>query len=325
MQAVLPLIIPVVEAPITALRRTILWIRFTKISKILNSLFVDKKTQRVIQTRCFQIPNNFIMKKIYYTFLFLMLTLQIQAQEQEQTVMRYNYLGKLILDKTQPDKIDESVFILDIDSTQSSRFLELALLERKRSVATVKNQEELMQVLHTYRPKTDLYIYFTKRLLTTYSKFDKIIYTYQEPQDKLVWKIEPGSEKWHDYTVQKANTYFEGRHWSVLFTLDIPLIEGPYKFKNLPGFVVKAWDDEHHYEFEFINSEKVTIDNWDLSNPKDIITPITVTQYEKALKIYLNKTYKDSFIEMNPKNAANVPDEFAVKIGLRSNPIFKVQ
>lgn len=263
------------------------------------------------------------MKKIYYTFLLLMLTLPIHAQE--QTVMRYTYLGKITLDKTQPNKIDESVFVLDIDSTQSSRFLELALLERKRGIATAKSQEELMQVLHTYRPKTDFYIYFTKRLLTTYSKFDKIIYTYQEPQDKLVWKIEPSSEKWQNYTVQKAKTFFEGRYWNVLFTSAIPLIEGPYKFKNLPGFVVKAWDDEHHYEFEFLNSEKVTINNWDLSNPKDIITPITVTQYENALKIYLSKTYKDSFIEMNPKNAANVPDEFAVKIGLRSNPIFKVE
>lgn len=289
------------------------------------NLYADKNltTPACFYTLFFLNLKTTMMKKTLFTILVFMLTICSYAQQ--KTIMRYNYSGKIVSDKTQPQKIEESVFVLDIDSTQSSRFLELALLERKRGIATVKSQEELMQVLHTYRPKTDFYIYFTKRLLTTYSKFDKIIYTYQEPQDKLVWKIEPGSEKWHDYTVQKANTYFEGRHWSVLFTLDIPLIDGPYKFKNLPGFVVKAWDDEHHYEFEFLNSEKVTIDNWDLSNPKDIITPITVTQYEKALKIYLNKTYKDSFIEMNPKNAANVPDEFAVKIGLRSNPIFKVQ
>lgn len=323
MQAVLPLITPVVEALITALRRTILWIKFTKIFKILTSLFVDKKTQRVIQTRCFQIPNNFIMKKIYYTFLLLMLTLPIHAQE--QTVMRYTYLGKITLDKTQPNKIDESVFILDIDSTQSSRFLELPLLERMRGAATVKNQEELMQIIYTYRPKTNFIVLATTTMLTTKTSLGKTTYTYDQPKNTLVWQIEPHHEQWQNYTVQKAKTFFEGRYWNVLFTSAIPLIEGPYKFKNLPGFVVKAWDDEHHYEFEFLNSEKVTINNWDLSNPKDIITPITVTQYEKALKIYLNKTYKDSFIEMNPKNAANVPDEFAVKIGLRSNPIFKVQ
>jgi len=119
------------------------------------------------------------MKKTYYTFLLLLLTIQTHAQE--QTIMRYNYSGKIVSDKTQPQKIDESLFVLDIDSTQSSRFLELALLERKRGAATVKSQDELMQMIHTYRPKTDFSIYFTKRLLTTFTKFDKITYTYKFP------------------------------------------------------------------------------------------------------------------------------------------------
>ncbi len=263
------------------------------------------------------------MKKIYSTFLLLLLTIQTHAQE--QTVMRYNYLGKLVLDKTQPQKTDERVFVLDIDSTQSSRFLELALLERKQATLGVKTKDELMQIIYTYRPKTNFIVLATTTILTTKTSLNKPTYTYEEPKNTLIWKIEPGNEQWQNYTVQKATTFFEGRHWNVLFTTAIPLIEGPYKFKNLPGFVVKAWDDEHHYEFEFANSEKITINNWDLSNPKDLITPITVKQYEKALKVYQNKSYRDLLIEMNPKNAETVPAEFAEKVGLRSNPIFKVE
>lgn len=261
------------------------------------------------------------MKKLYLTSLFL---LSIFSHAQQQTIMRYNYIGKLVLDKMQPEKIEEPIFVLDIDSTQSSRFLELALLERKYAIAGVKSKDELLQVIYTYRPKTNFTVFAANAILSTLTSIDKINYRYDQSKKTLVWHIEPGKENWQTYTVQKATTFFEGRQWNVLFTMDIPLIEGPYKFKNLPGFVVKAWDEEHHYEFEFLNSEKITIDNWNLSNPKEIVTQITPTQYEKALKIYLNKTYKDSFIEMNPKNAETVPAEFAVKRGLHSNPIFKV-
>ncbi|MGG5600953.1 GLPGLI family protein [Myroides sp. DF42-4-2] len=264
-----------------------------------------------------------MMKKTLFTILIFMLTICSYAQQ--KTIMRYNYAGKIVSDKTQPQKIEESVFVLDIDSTQSSRFLELALLERKQSVATAKDQKELMQVLHTYRPKTDFTVFYFNGIATTNTAIHTTVYTYQDSISDLVWKMEPNREKWNTYTVQRATTFYEGRQWNVLFTLDIPLRDGPYKFKNLPGFVVKAWDDEHHYEFEFINSEKVTIDNWDLVNPKEIVTQITPQQYEKALKVYQNKTYKDLLIEMNPENAKTIPDEYAEKIGLRSNLIFKVQ
>lgn len=262
------------------------------------------------------------MKKALFAFLIFMLINYSYAQQ--KTVMRYNYAGKLLADKTQPEQVEESVFVLDIENIESSRFLELALLERKQGTSTAKNQNELMQVLSTYRPKTDFSIFYFNGIITTKDAIHKTVYTYQNSASDLVWKIESNSEKWNTYTVQKATTFFEGRQWNVLFTLDIPLRDGPYKFKNLPGFVVKAWDDEHHYEFELINSEKITIDNWDLSNPKEIVTQITPQQYEKALKVYQSKTYKDLLIEMNPENAKTIPDEFAEKIGLRSNPIYKV-
>lgn len=262
------------------------------------------------------------MKRIYYTFL-LLLALQIQAQE--QTIMRYTYLGKITSDKTQPDKIDESIFVLDIDATQSSRFLELALLERKKGAVMAKNKEEFMQLIHTYRPKTNFAVFASNTILTTTTSIDRANYKYDQPKNTLAWKVEPGTAQWHGYTVQKATTFFEGRQWYVLFTSEIPLVEGPYKFKNLPGFVVKAWDEEQHYEFEFLNSEQRIIDNWDLRNPKDLITPITPVQYEKALKVHLNKTYKDNFSEINPKNAATLPVEFDERVGLRSNPIYKVE
>ena len=264
-----------------------------------------------------------MMKKSLLATLAFMLTICSYAQQ--KTIMRYNYSGKIVSDKTQPQKVDESVFVLDIDSTQSSRFLELALLERKRGVATIKSQDELMQVLHTYRPKTNFTVFYSNGILASTSKIWRTTYTYKKSKNDLIWKIEPGTEQWNSYTVQKATTFFEGRYWNVLFTTAIPLIEGPYKFKNLPGFVVKAWDDEKHYVFELLNNEKIKMDNWELINPKEMDIEITEAQYIKALKIHQNKTYKDNLIEINPKNAETVPDEFAEKIGLRSNPIYKVQ
>lgn len=263
------------------------------------------------------------MKKLLV--LILMSGCFITSLAQSQTIMRYNYIGKLVVDKTQPEEITESIFILDVNAANSSRFLEKDLLERKNALSKVLSKEEAMQIISTYRPQTDFVVFHTNGTLTTNTMIHKTTYSYNDDKKTFVWQIEPGHEQWHTYTVQKATTFFEGRQWHVLFTSEIPIIEGPYKFKNLPGFVVKAWDDEKQYEFEFLNSEKVTIDNWGLSNPKEIVTSITPAQYEKALKIYHGKTYRDLLIEMNPENASIVSPEFAEKIGLRSNPIYKVQ
>ena len=66
-------------------------------------------------------------------------------------------------------------------------------------------------------------------------------YTYEEDR-KMDWKILPETVKIGEYEAQKAETTFAGRKWYAWFTQDIPFQDGPYKFKGLPGLIIKVED-----------------------------------------------------------------------------------
>jgi len=213
---------------------------------------------------------------------------------QEKTVMRYNYQGTLKTSKIEPEKTEETVFVLDIDSLKASRFMEKDLLERKLAIAKAKTKEEGMSAIYGFRPKTNFIVFYTNEMLNIQALVGFNTYEYTTNAKDLVWQIVPGVAQWNDFAVQKATTFYEGRNWTVLFTRDIPLIEGPYVFKNLPGFVVKAWDEDNIYGFELLNSEKVVVDNWEFKDPKKESIEVTQNQYEKALKMHRSKTLRES-------------------------------
>lgn len=82
------------------------------------------------------------------------------------------------------------------------------------------------------------------------------IYVYEEDRP-INWKISSETTKIGDYKVQKAETDFGGRKWTVWFTTDLPYQDGPYKFSGLPGLVVKAEDDKGDYSFDLMKNYKI--------------------------------------------------------------------
>ncbi|WP_294244793.1 GLPGLI family protein [uncultured Chryseobacterium sp.] len=82
------------------------------------------------------------------------------------------------------------------------------------------------------------------------------VYTYEEDRP-LNWKIASETRKIGDYKVQKAETDFGGRKWTVWFTTDLPYQDGPYKFGGLPGLIVKAEDEKGDYSFDLMKNYKI--------------------------------------------------------------------
>ena len=74
-------------------------------------------------------------------------------------------------------------------------------------------------------------------------------YLVQENID-IKWKLYPEYISVLDYKAQKATTKFGGRKWTAWFTKDIPFQDGPYKFKGLPGLIVKIEDESKSHQFE---------------------------------------------------------------------------
>lgn len=84
---------------------------------------------------------------------------------------------------------------------------------------------------------------------------------YTEEQPKFDWTIYADTLEVAGYLCQKAECDYGGRHWIAWFTSEIPLSFGPYKFRGLPGMILKIEDTSKHYCFEaaYLDQEQIPI------------------------------------------------------------------
>jgi len=109
-------------------------------------------------------------------------------------------------------------------------------------------------------------------------------YIYEEDR-KIDWKILPETVKIGEYEAQKAETTFAGRKWYAWFTQDIPFQDGPYKFKGLPGLIVKVEDANGNYSFDLQQSKKISeFPNFDNRGGNPI--KVKRIDFEKQEKLY---------------------------------------
>lgn len=104
---------------------------------------------------------------------------------------------------------------------------------------------------------------------------------YQEPMEKQQWQIVADkADTIAGYRCQQAKTSFRGREWTVWFTMDIPIHDGPWKLCGLPGLILKAEDSKKDFRFECIQIENI-------KNKKAIILP--KLQYIKCSRAKLQQ------------------------------------
>lgn len=82
------------------------------------------------------------------------------------------------------------------------------------------------------------------------------------------------------YKCKEAQTYFRGRHYRAWYTLEIPINDGPYKFKGLPGLIIKLEDKdrEHCFKLEYFAK---TNDNKPIYFRSTNYAPIDSKDYKK--------------------------------------------
>ena len=64
------------------------------------------------------------------------------------------------------------------------------------------------------------------------------------------WKILNDTTRVMGLLCIKATTTFRGRNYTAWYNEAIPLKNGPWKLCGLPGLIMKAFDDQHYFEFE---------------------------------------------------------------------------
>ncbi|WP_261512638.1 GLPGLI family protein [Chryseobacterium paludis] len=128
------------------------------------------------------------------------------------------------------------------------------------------------------------------RMMPFYYSFETI--------DEMKWDIQKDTKIIDKYKLQKATTNFGGRHWTAWFAIELPISEGPYKFRNLPGLILFLEDSKQNYLFSFVRNKNFpkTYDTKEFLETHYGMNPIKLNQ-KNWIKLNL-EFYNDPYARM---------------------------
>ena len=116
---------------------------------------------------------------------------------------------------------------------------------------------------------------------------DNFIY---ENNEILNWKLSDETKLINGYKCFSATLSYAGRNYLAWFTNEIPIPDGPYIFKGLPGLIISIEDEKQHYKFELISFEKDNeIFSFDLEDGTKISKDTFFKAYNSAKENFLSQ------------------------------------
>lgn len=86
--------------------------------------------------------------------------------------------------------------------------------------------------------------------VTVYDQSGMLEYGYYtEPLAEMTWQIGDSIKIVLGYECVMAETDYHGRHWTVWFTPEIPVQDGPWKLCGLPGLILEATEPTGQHKF----------------------------------------------------------------------------
>ncbi len=195
------------------------------------------------------------MKKLFFLFTFVSCLLSAQN--------RFIYEYKFVSDSTKRDDVFKEMMYLDISKDMSkyySRDLFVSdSLMRIEIEKQINNRSSNVLPVNRYRGKIGYQVFKEYKNNKTFLETKIAGDNYKVLEDRNIdWKILPEKQKIGEFESQKATAEFAGRKWTAWFTEDVPFSDGPYKFRGLPGLIVKIEDATQSHVMELKASTKFT-------------------------------------------------------------------
>ena len=140
----------------------------------------------------------------------------------------------------------------------------------------------------------------------------------------MQWSLTGEAEQVGDYQCQKAVTSFGGREWTAWFCPDIPVDGGPYKFRGLPGLILKVEDSEKHFSWTMTGIEK---GSWPIYEKQYLFQKCSPKEAAKILKdmylrpfVFLKNTGIRTLLP-DGKGGAREPGDNEYSVAMYYDPI----
>lgn len=157
-------------------------------------------------------------------------------------------------------------FIDSLDSTPSGRAIHNQLI-----TAGLKQYKETGNTSAVPRKNGNMYVFKSipqgeTTVYDSYGLMEKGYYT--EPYGEIEWQIGDSVKSVLGYECQMAEADYHGRHWTVWFTAEIPLQDGPWKLCGLPGLIMEATESTGQHSFTAKGIEKSNEEMYPIYQPK---------------------------------------------------------
>lgn len=104
--------------------------------------------------------------------------------------------------------------------------------------------------LYVFKSVGDSTLVFYDRNMSSGSHY------YNESLGEIHWQTDDSTKTILGYECFIAEADYHGRHWTVWFTPEIPLTDGPWKLCGLPGLILEAVDSSGQHSFVADGIEK---------------------------------------------------------------------
>jgi GLPGLI family protein len=191
------------------------------------------------------------MKNLYLAFFLLVfISVRLAAQTPQKGLVVYNYI--FIMDTVQGSigTETESFLYFDVEKKQSVYVWNRKSNSKSKELVRTENLTYL-KVKNGGTDPIGLMVYKdykNNRIVERKGTKDvKII----SDSFSLNWQIGVETKTLKDMILQKAECDFRGRHYIAWFNPKIPIPDGPWKLRGLPGLIIEAYDEKKHVQFNF--------------------------------------------------------------------------
>lgn len=156
-------------------------------------------------------------------------------------------------DTVMDSQSDTEKMLLQVSSNGISKFTSLKNAQVDSIIPTM-SQEDLMRNADRLAngPFVNIFKNYPKGELTHTEKIVLDWFRYHEPLPDFKWELGDSTRNILGYECFEAKCNFRGREWTVFYTEEIPIMDGPWKFCGLPGLIMSASDKDGDYRYECI-------------------------------------------------------------------------
>lgn len=116
--------------------------------------------------------------------------------------------------------------------------------------------------------------------------YDRVFIDYYVfESDKIInWKLLPETKVISTFLCRKAIGRYGNRNIIAWYTMNVPISEGPYNFKGLPGLIIEVYDENKYFHFVLKQLKKATV----LMQPEKKALETTYEKFVKKRKEFID-------------------------------------